>query len=237
MTTSLDLSTIIAEKIGAKNFFKEVYPKNQIYLSHTISHPHPSFVIKRWINNPYKMACCFVIAGKPYPNEQYYEDGQIHQCFHSKYWAMHLGLHSKQNNVKPILKKKELSRTLEKHSMSITLCNAGVLSWERGRFYSSFRKVIPESEVVEYVDPHRGNQFYHKYTNAQIESLKQVLLYLNELYNIPLTYKSDMWGISESALNGEKGVFTRCSVRTDVNSCHPQPELIQMLLDLSSNQA
>jgi len=232
MSTSLDLSTIIAEKIGVKNYFKEEFPKNQIYISHTASHPHPSFAIKKWVGSPYKVANCFAIAGKPYPSENYYNDGQIHQCFNSKYWAIHLGLHAKRNEIPLSFKKKEVSRILEKHSISIALCNAGALSWESGRFYSSFRKVIDEEDVIEYMETFRGNRFYHRYTQAQIDSLKNILLYLNELYGIPLEYKSEIWDISKSALEGEKGIFTKCSVRSDVGSCHPQPELIEMLLSL-----
>lgn len=233
MNTPLDLSTVIAEKIGTKNYFKEAFSKNQIYLSHTNTHPHPSFAIKKWVNSPYKVSSCFVVAGKPYTNENFYEDGQIHQCFNSKFWAIHLGIHAKLNNVPSRFYKKEISRKLEKHSINIAICNAGALTWESGRFYSSFRKVIDEKDVIEYMEPYRGNRFYHKYTPAQIESLKSILIYLNELYNIPLDYKSEIWDISENALKGEAGIFTKCSVRSDLNSCHPQPELIQMLLDLS----
>ncbi len=235
MHSTFDLSSIVAEKIGKKNYFREEFPKRQIYLNHSISHPHPRFMVDRWVNSPYKIASCFLIAGKPYPNEEHYEDGQVHQCFHSKFWALHLGVHAKTNKVAEVFKRKEHTRTLEKHSISVMLCNAGALSWENGRFYAPFRKVIPEEQVIEYPDPFRGNRFYHRYTDAQIASLGQLLLYLGEQYDIPLQYHSEIWEVSAPALQGAPGLYTRCSVRTDVNGCHPQPELIEMLANLTEN--
>ncbi len=229
------MSNIVAERVPARHYFREEFPKRQIYLSHSISHPHPRFVLERWQASPYKLGSCFLLAGQPYPHETHYDDGQIHQCFHSKYWAMHLGVHAQANQVPEAFKTKTHTRTLEKHSISIVLCSAGALSWEGGRFYTSFRKVVPEEQVIEYMDPYRGMRFFHRYTPAQIEALRKLLLYLREVYAIPLRYRSQIWDISEQALEGEPGLFTRCSVRSDVRSMHPQPELIEMLLNLPNS--
>ena len=74
--------------------------------------------------------------------------------------------------------------------------------------------------------------YYQKYTAAQIEKTRQVLVFFNEKYNIPLDYNEDIWDVTERALKGEPGIFTHNSVRIDKTDVHPQPELIKMLESL-----
>ncbi|MCS6834156.1 MAG: N-acetylmuramoyl-L-alanine amidase, partial [Flammeovirgaceae bacterium] len=188
--------------------------------------------IMLWKQTEFRVASCVIIAGKPYPGDTSFKDGDIFQCFPAKYWALHLATHAPTNKIPLVYKNIEHTRTLEKHSISIVLCNAGWLTWENGRFYSSFRTVIPEEEVVEYLDKYRGKRFFHKYTHAQIESLRQLLVFLCEHFGIPKTYKTDMWNISRNALEGNPGIYTHASVRSDVFDCHPQPELVRMLREL-----
>jgi hypothetical protein len=232
MKEKLDISRIVLESIGHKNYFREEYPKRQIYLHHTVSHPSPVGDINSWRRLPYRIGTAMLIAGLPYPEETYYRDGDIYQCFNSRYWALHLASHARANRIPIQYRNKEHTRLLERHSIGIEICNAGWLTWENGRFYSTFRRVIPDDQVIEYVDKYRGQRFYHKYTDAQIESLRQLLVYFGEKYDIPLAYQPGMWDISEQALRGEPGIYTHTSVRSDKTDCHPQPELVKMLMEL-----
>ncbi|GAB4342440.1 MAG: hypothetical protein OHK0038_22340 [Flammeovirgaceae bacterium] len=228
----LDLQRIVHAPLSWHDYYREEFTKKQIYLHHTGSHPNPHEFIEYWRETEFRIASSVIIAGKPYPNDTTFKDGDIYQCFPAKYWGLHLGLHSKNNRIPLVYKNVEQTRFLERHSISIVLCNAGWLSWENGKFYSSFRTVIPEDEVVEYLDKYRNKRFYHKYSNAQIESLRQVLVFLCERFQIPKTYQTDMWNISKNALEGKAGIFSHTSVRTDVFDCHPQPELVRMLREL-----
>lgn len=232
----LDLSRITMDRLNSKEYFREEYPKKQIYIHHTVSHPSPKNDVNTWRRLPYRIGTCLLIAGKPYPKEDYYVDGAIYQCFSSRHWAYHLGSHARGNRIPIQYKNRTNTRKLEKGSIAIEICNAGWLTWEHGKFYSSFRTVVPEEEVIEYVDKYRGQKFYHKYTDAQIETLRQVLVFLCEKYNIPKDYQADMWDISENALSGQPGIFTHTSVRSDKTDCHPQPELVQMLMNLKADE-
>ena len=232
----LNLSRIKMDKLTSKEYFREANPKKQIYLHHTVSHPSPKNDVNTWRRLPYRIGTCILIAGKPYPKEDYYVDGDIYQCFSSKYWAYHLGSHARGNKIPIQFKNRANTRKLERGSIAIEICNAGWLTWERGKFYSSFRTVVPEEEVIEYVDKYRGQRFYHKYTEAQIESLRQLLVFFCEKYDIPKTYQPDMWDISENALGGNPGIFTHTSVRSDKTDCHPQPELVNMLMNLEREE-
>ncbi len=236
MQAKLDLSKIVFDTLGPKDYFRQVFTKKQIYLHHTVSHPSPVNDIASWRASSYPIATCVVVAGQPYSNENYYKDGTIYQCFSSKYWAYHLASHFSGNQIPEKYKKRSITRELEKAAIGIELCNAGYLEWKNGKFYSTFGKQIPENQVVEYTDNYREKRFYHKYTLAQIETLRQLLVFFCKRYDIPTTYQEDMWDISETALQGTPGIFTHTSVRSDKTDCHPQPELVKMLMELSKQE-
>ena len=214
-------------------YFTQEFEKKQIFLHHTRSHSTPMDKVNRWKRSGFKMGAPVIIAGKPGAKD-HFQDGQIFQCFSAKYWAIHLGLQAPENQIPFQFRTKVHSRLLEKHSIAVEICNAGHLVWEQGRFYSSFRSVVPEEDVIEYVDKYRQRRFFHKYTDAQIASLKDVLIYLTDKYQIPKTYQDEMWGTSVNALEGQSGIFTHASVRTDLAECHPQPELVNMLQNISN---
>jgi hypothetical protein len=88
---------------------------------------------------------------------------------------------------------------------------------------------IDTKDVIIYDDKFRGYYGFEKYTDAQIESVRQLLVFWGEMYDIPLDYHADMWDISKLALSGWSGVFTHTSYRSDKSDAHPQPELIEML--------
>jgi N-acetylmuramoyl-L-alanine amidase len=232
MKAKLDLTAIVQDKLSPKEYFAEEFPKQQIYLHHTVSHPSPINSIQYWRQEPYRIGTAFLVAGKPYPADKH-KDGAIYQCFSSKHWSYHLASHFSGNKIPNKYKTMEVTRKLEKGAVGIEICNAGWLTWENGKFYSSFRTVIPEDQVIEYVDKYRGQRFFHKYTDAQIEMTRQLLVFLCDTYKIPKDYQPDMWDISENCLSGKPGIFTHTSVRSDKTDCHPQPELVRMLMELS----
>lgn len=86
---------------------------------------------------------------------------------------------------------------------------------------------------MTYEKEFRGYRFYEKYTNAQIASLKELLVYWGKQYKISLKYKGNvMFECNKRALSGEGGVWAHASFRPDKSDVHPQPELIRMLESL-----
>jgi N-acetylmuramoyl-L-alanine amidase len=233
MATALDPGRLKFYRPGGKNiYFPETHTKRQIYLHHTTSHSDPTALIEEWQQSAVRSGCSMLIAGEPRRLHAKFTDGDIYSVFPSQYWALHLGIHMPGNDLPKYYKDREYTRYIEKHSIAVTLSSYGPLTLESGRFYSVYRNVVPENEVIEYVEGYRGSRFYHQYTDAQIESLRQALLFLTEQYEIPRIYQPDMWDITEHALKGDPGIFTHASVRTDVTDCHPQPSLIKMLMEL-----
>jgi hypothetical protein len=122
---------------------------------------------------------------------------------------------------------------LDKFSIGIEVCNWGQVTKTEKGWETYVGTTVPEKEVVEYATPFRGYRHYHKYTDIQLNNLRDVIVYFGEKYEIPVKYIGDsIFDINVDALKGEAGVFTHVSVREDKNDMHPQQELIEMLKSL-----
>lgn len=205
-------------------YMKEEHPKTQIYLHHTAGNFSAEDVVKWWIQSPEDVGTCVVIAGQG-PGSK---DGEIVQAFSSRHWAYHLGLREST------FKKFSLPyKSLDKISIGVELCNWGQLTLKDGKYYNYVNREVPKEQVTKLDRPHRGYTYYHSYTKAQIESLRQLLILWNLRYGIPLKYNSDIFDVTPRALRGEPGVYTHNSVRYDKVDVYPHPDLINMLQSLT----
>ena len=103
------------------------------------------------------------------------------------------------------------------------------------KFYNYVNGEVPSDEVCELTETFRGYKYYHNYTDAQIESVRQLLLYWGKVYKIPLDYNEDIFTLTPRAYKGEKGIFTHNSVRPDKVDIYPHPKMIEMLKTLKTN--
>lgn len=204
------LEQIINHPLTDNQYFKDKYTKRQIVLHHTVSNGNAKNVINWWQKNKERIGVAFVIN----------REGVIFKAFSSAHWAHHLGTKEINNTI------------LNKQSIGIELCSWGMLTEKNGRYVNCNNEVINQEEVIKYNYIFRGSRYFQSYTDKQILSLKQLLIYLCDSYNIPKTYNSDMWVYSKAALSGDKGIFTHVSYRKDKSDCHPQKELIDVLKNL-----
>ena len=213
----LDISKIKQVRLKDNQFFKEESPKTQIYLHHTAGNGNAEGVSKYWNGNETRIGTAFVIG----------EDGTIVQCFSSKHWAWHLGIDNQdfsRNGAKYV--------NLNKCSVGIEVCNWGYLTKKGDKFYNYAGGVIKPENVTELDKPFKGFKYWYKYSDAQIEALRQLIVYLCETYNIPTEYRSEIWAIDKLAFQNAKGIFTHNSVRKDKSDMYPCPRVIKMLQSL-----
>lgn len=203
----------------ATQFVSEESRKKQIYLHHTASGPNGEGIFNWWASNPERVATCVAISG-PGAN-----DGEIIQGFNSKHWGYHLG-------IKPsVFRKNGISnRNLDKTSIGLEICNWGQLSERNGKFYNYVGGEV--TDVCELDQPFKGWKYFHNYSDAQIQSVKNLLQLWSSKYNIPLNYNEDIWDVTPRALRGEPGLFTHNSVRADKVDIYPHPKMIKMLKSL-----
>jgi peptidoglycan hydrolase-like protein with peptidoglycan-binding domain len=217
--TAIDDGEIFDLPLPEGQFYRSVYPKRQIVLHHTAGTPDPRSAIRWWETDPVAVATAYVIGGKGA------FDGQIYRAFDDKFFAWHLGtidasVHEPQN--------------LDRLSIGIELCNWGYLrKGSDGKFYNYVGGVVPEKEVCDLGYVWRGQRYFHKYSEKQIESLSKLLKALAQKYEIPFTGKYDItdgwFDYGNGATQGARGLWTHANYRTDKTDLSPQPEMIKML--------
>lgn len=217
----LNLGEIDLVPFPKDQYYQSRYPKKQIALHHTVSGPNIPGIIGSWESTTERVATALIIG----------QDGKIHQLFPSEEWAHHLGIKAATFNQ---LGLKAINDQLNQQSIAIELVSWGPLTKKGDQYFNYVGKPVPANEVCILEKPYRGSYYYQKYSEAQLESLAGLLLFLGSKYGIPLDYHPEMWEVSKAALQGEPGVWSHVSYRSDKSDCCPQPELIAMLQSLKS---
>jgi N-acetyl-anhydromuramyl-L-alanine amidase AmpD len=217
----LNLNDIISVDFPDNQYFKEQTDKKQIIIHHTVSGQGVDGDISWWRSTADRVGTAIIIGW----------DGKIYQCFSTKYWAHHIGLNASNN--------KELNMA----SIGVEIDAWGGLirtnrlwypaKWDENlKQYVANTAIKPIQNVQVYEQGYRGFYGFEKYTDAQIEATRQLLVFWGEKYKIPLTYNAMMFDVSQEALSGKSGIWSHTSFRSDKSDIHPQPELIQMLKSL-----
>lgn len=208
-------------KFPKNQYFQEVISKKIAVLHHTASGTGETGDIQWWEQTPDRVGASYIIG----------RDGKVTEVFDPKYWIHHLGV------TAATLKKYSSSvsnERLNQLSVGIEIDSWGQLTTKDGKYYNYLNREV-NVPVQTYHQPYRRYSFYEKYTDAQIQALKELLLNLNKELGIPLNYFDEMFTTNQKALKGYHGIWTHSSFREDKNDCHPQPELIAMLKSIKSN--
>jgi len=222
----LNLSKIKQIPLHHSQYVNENTKKLQIVLHHTAGNSSAPGTIKMWDKDDRgRIATCIVISGKGLSKDTF--DGEICQAFSSKNWAYHLGIKPDVFRAMGVPYQR-----LDKLTIGIEISNWGPLKLKDGKYYNYVNREVPLDQVCVLDKPYKGYTYYHAYTDAQIESVRQLLLLWKERYGIPLDYNEDIWDITPRALRGEAGVFTHNSVRRDKIDIYPHPKMIEMLKSL-----
>lgn len=230
----LDLSTIEFVAFPDNQYMREVHPKKQVCLHHTVSPVGVQGDLSWWLQTSDRVATALIIHhnGKPY------------QCFSSKFWAHHLGIKWSVFQKYNFPDFRTRNAYLNEISIGIEIDSLGPLVEEKNQWYwakwdkelkkhvPNYRVPVDEDKVQFYPNGFRGFEAFEKYTDEQIITTGGTLLLWHDRYNIPLDYRPDMWDVSRAALNGDPGIWSHNSYRPDKSDVHPQPELIKMLKQL-----
>lgn len=200
----------------------------QVVLHHTCGSSAES-AIKWWSSNPERVGTNYVID----------TDGTVFVAIPINRFAYHIAIGSRANanSVHRQYRTAEHEKFIAKHSIGIELVSFGELTQDGNILYNCYGNPFCSIEETEkyvfYKQPFRGNYFYARYSDAQLQALKEVLNDFQE-YKLPIefTYKPEMWDLSENAIKGESGIWAHVSYRIDKSDCHPQPELVELLKSL-----
>jgi N-acetyl-anhydromuramyl-L-alanine amidase AmpD len=214
-------------------YYKIETNKKQIILHHTVSGQGVNGDINFWRSTADRIATHVIVDFK----------GAIYQCYSTKYWGHHLGCKSDFLKSKGFADYATRNKILNEQSIGIEIDAWGGLIKSKGLWYpaktdETTGKLVANIKagqvinVQEYPNGYRGFYGFEKYTDAQIESVRKLLVFWCNKFNIPKTYNEDMWDVSMNALSGNSGIYSHISYRSDKSDCHPQTELIAMLKSL-----
>jgi len=230
-----------------KHFLPEGEYKNgpikaeYVFIHHTAGRQNPYKTIDSWGRDKRgAVATEFVLGGQSVAGNDVSYDGEVVQAFPEGNYGWHLG--------------KNGSQSMHKNSVGIEVNNFAYLTkggyTNRGiwvaknpnSYYTYAGVLADELQMVTLDTPFRGHSVWHRYSDIQIESLKNLILFIGERDNIdiraglPALVKeigADAFEFNTDAYYGKvKGLWTHTNTRKDKSDMFPQPELLDMLVSL-----
>lgn len=211
--------------------YGKIQNRKQIFLHHTSGWNDPYATVKSWENDSRgKIGTHYVIGGINVKTGDAKHDGTIIKCIPDDYFGWHLGSTTKDG----------INFEMHKTSIGIEICNFGYLTQKNGKFYTYTGQVVPNNFVEDLGFKFRGYQYWHKYTDKQIDSLEIVLEMLAKKYSIDLSKglaerllklsDNDAFEYSKDATSGKLlGILSHTNVRKDKTDVSPQKNLVKML--------
>ncbi len=214
-------------------YIKTESPKTIIVIHHTAGSHRADWTIENWNNDKtasgakLRVSTAYVIGGLDrVGSDKDKMNGQVCRAFEDKYASYHLGLSS------------ALNTQITMASIAIEICNYGGLTkTASGKYMNYVNNEIAASEVIDLGHEFRGSRYYHKYTDAQIAVLKELLHQVAAAHKIDLKkgmleYGESAFNLNQNALHGTAGLWTHTNYRLDKSDCSPQPNLVNMLKSL-----
>ena len=132
-----------------------------------------------------------------------------------------------------------------KSSYNLYYTRYGYLTKKGDKYYTYVNTEVKPEFVCDLGYKFRGHQYWHAYSDKQIESLRLLILHLKDIYpkmdlenGLPKLLKEgvhpkDAFEFNSDAYNAKQfGLWTHTNVRKDKFDCFPQPELVEMLKQL-----
>jgi hypothetical protein len=205
-------------------YFPGPVKKQWIFLHHTAGWENPYQVADMWArDNRGNVATEFVLGGPSVKDGNTKFDGELVQAFPEGGYGWHTGT---GNSV------------MHRNSVAIEVCNMGQIV--NGKTYVN--TPADPNQIVKLAKPFRGFQFWHKYSDAQIETLKQWILFIADKYDIDprvglVEYVkargADGFDVLDlDRANKTPGMYSHTNIIRGKVDMFPQQELIDMLLSL-----
>ena len=205
-------------------YFKGPVPKDWIFLHHTAGGPNPYQVADMWArDNRGNVATEYILGGQSVDGKSAKLDGELIQCFPDGGYGWHTGT---GNSV------------MHRNSVAIEVCCMGQIV--NGKTYVN--TPADPTQVIKLAKPFRGFQYWHNYSDAQITTLKNWILFVANKYSIDpriglveyvRSKGADGFDVLDLA-RAEKtpGLYTHTNVIRGKVDMYPHPDLIDMLLSL-----
>ena len=206
-------------------YFDGPTPKQWLFLHHTAGWQNPFTTISAWGRDDRGLVATeFVLGGQSIKGNEDIHDGVVVQAFPTGGYGWHLGT---GNSV------------MHRNSVGVEVCNFGQIT--NGKTYVG--TPADPGQIVKLKQPFRGHQFWHKYSDKQIESLKKLILFIANRDNIDVKKGLVELIHSRGAFQAfdycdvtycseHKGLWMHTNVLKGKVDMFPQDELVDMLISL-----
>ena len=202
------------------------------FIHHTAGGHDPVRTAKNWNNDKRgRVATTWNIGGISKKGDDAV-NGMIVQTMPNRYIGWHLG--------------KTGSFQMSLDSLAVEINNYGYLTKKGDKFYNAYGSEMPADQVCDLGYKFKGRQFWHNYTDEQIEALRHLMLHIKVTFpeldlsgGIPTFLKEDMdpskaFGFMQDAYDGKiEGTLTHTNVRTGKMDAYPHPKLVELLIEVA----
>jgi len=205
-------------------YFKGPVAKDWIFLHHTAGGPNPYQVADMWArDNRGNVATEYILGGQAVDGKSVKLDGELIQCFPDGGYGWHTGT---GNSV------------MHRNSVAIEVCCMGQIV--NGKTYVN--TTADPTQVIKLAKPFRGFQYWHNYSDAQLQTLENWIKFVANKYSIDpriglVEYVRAKGAAGFDVLDvarAEKtpGMYSHTNVIRGKVDMYPHPDLIDMLLSL-----
>lgn len=199
--------------------------KEYAFLHFTAGWHNPYKCIDHWGRDSRgRIATEFVLGGPSIKGDDDTYDGRMVQAFPSGAYAWHIGRNG--------------SQYMHEHSVGLEICNWGYL--KGGKTWAGVK--ADPSQIVTLAEPFKGMSQWHRFSDAQIEQVREWLYFIAERDGIDIREGLPRWIKKEGAKAFEwkeeayrgliKGVLSHTNTNTGKCDIHPQQEMMDMLVSL-----
>ena len=206
--------------------------KYWLFIHHTAGWNNPYKCVDNWGRDKRGRVATQYVIGGPHPlNSDLTYDGVVVDCIPEGGYGWHLG--------------KNGSQYMHTHSIGVEVCNFGWLTKKGDKYYTYANTQVHPDNVCDLGFKFRGYQYWHNYSEAQIDALKSVILYVQKEHNIDVTKglveemnkkeAAIAFDWNSDAYYGKKhGMWTHTNTRKDKSDMYPHPKLVEMLKSLKN---
>jgi len=199
--------------------------KDYLFIHHTAGWHNPYNQVDQWgRDNRGAIGTEFVVGGQSIIGNDSQNDGVVVQAIPDGGYGWHLG--------------KNGSQYMHTHSVAIEVCNFGWL--KNGKTYADTQAA--DSQITVLPQPFRGFDMWHAYSDAQLNSLFDLIIYIAQRDNIDvrdglvkeiLQKGPGAFEFNPDAYYGNvKGMWNHTNTRKDKTDMYPDPRLMDMLVSL-----
>jgi N-acetyl-anhydromuramyl-L-alanine amidase AmpD len=199
------------------------------FIHHTAGGHNPVRTVGNWNTDTRgRVATQYCIGGISTKDGNTDHDGMVVECFPDNYIGWHLG---KVGNF-----------NMSKYSAAVEINSYGYLTKKGDKYYNAYGGLVPVDMVCDLGYKFKGRQYWHRYTDKQMEAIEGLLEHIAYTYpHIPLqagipqllkngVHPRDAFAFDSLAYNGKiEGTWSHTSVRNGKMDAYPDPRLVEIL--------